>query len=306
MGLEPDIRAALDRHFASGPDEVPEPMKDALGEVLSFAGLDPDRPGPADRPVVDAVIAAAQAGLPSESMLPSAQAYARGLGRIVAAESDNYRRALKELPPEDRAAQLDRMLEMTLPPTHAVFQALHLAMLRQALEDALSAESLAEPEQPDRVISLVDLCQSTPYLTAADRTATRELVDALYEAGRAAEQRRAVWTVKYVGDGVFLVGRDAQEVAEASLDAIDVLERRLPLRARAGLACGPVVRRAGDYFGPVVNLASRLTTVAAPSTVVAAEPAATRLDDGMVSARSQVKVRGFDSVFDVAILKGVR
>jgi adenylate cyclase len=156
------------------------------------------------------------------------------------------------------------------------------------------------------VISLVDLCQSTPYLATADRTATRELVDGLYEAGRSAEQGRAVWTVKYVGDGVFLVGRDAQEVAEASLDAIDVLERLLPLRARAGLACGPVVRRAGDYFGPVVNLASRLTTVAAPGTVVAAEPAATRLDAAMVSARSRVKVRGFDDVFDVAIVTGRR
>ncbi len=39
-------------------------------------------------------------------------------------------------------------------------------------------------------------------------------------------------------------------------------------QVRAGLAHGEVVRRLGDVFGPVVNIASRLTRVARPGTVV--------------------------------------
>jgi adenylate cyclase len=302
MTLSPEIKAVLDHHFPPAEAELPGPLPEPLERVLVFGGLDPERPGPAERRVIEAIAAALDAGFPAEALSPSAQAFGRGLGRIVTAESDNVRRLLRAQPQDDHAVSLDRLLERYLPASQDVFTALHSAMLREALEDALSAESLAEPEQPDRVVSLVDICESTPYLATADRTATREMVDALYEAGRTAELGRGVWTVKYVGDGVFLVGRDVREVTDASLHAIGVLEGRLPLRARAGLACGPVVRRAGDYFGPVVNLAQRLTTVAAPTTVVAAEPAASRLDDTMVGARDQVELRGFDGLVSVAIV----
>jgi adenylate cyclase len=111
-----------------------------------------------------------------------------------------------------------------------------------------------------------------------------------------------VWAVKYVGDGVFLVGRDVEAVVEASAHAIAVLERALPLRARAGLACGPVVRRAGDYFGPVVNLAQRLTTAAAPGTVLAAEPAVSAVDGARVRDRRLIEVRGVDEPVAVALV----
>jgi adenylate cyclase len=298
--LDPDIRAVLDRHMPRGPQsrELPEDLR----RLLLGAGLDPARHGPAERPVLDAIARSLDAGFTIDALAPNAQAYGRGLGRIVAAESDQVRRYLREHPPERHAELLDGMLRAYLPASHEVFDAIHDALLRDALEDALSIESLAEPTQPDRVISLVDICGSTPYLATADRDATRAIVDALYEAGRTAEFRREVWTVKYVGDGVFLVGRDAQAVTEASLEAIRVLEKRIPLEARAGLARGPVVRRAGDYFGPVVNMAQRLTTVAPPGVVVAAEPAASALDDALVTERREVEVRGFDGPIRVAIV----
>jgi adenylate cyclase len=38
---------------------------------------------------------------------------------------------------------------------------------------------------------------------------------------------------------------------------------------RAGIASGALLLREGDYFGPVVNLASRLTELARPGTVLA-------------------------------------
>ena len=45
-----------------------------------------------------------------------------------------------------------------------------------------------------------------------------------------------------------------------------------------GVAVGPVVGHAGDVFGPVVNLAHRLTELAEPGTVLA--PAELRADLG--------------------------
>jgi adenylate cyclase len=49
---------------------------------------------------------------------------------------------------------------------------------------------------------------------------------------------------------------------------------------RVGLACGPVLEREGDLFGPVVNLASRIVSIAyAGSVVVSAEVHDALVDD---------------------------
>ena len=303
MSLAPEINAVLDRHLP--PTEGDVEWADVPAELepsLLAIGLDPRYREPVDGSLVAAIAAALEAGFATESLLPVAQAYARGLGRIVAAEADNFRRLLRGLPEADQAAELDRVLRDTLPAVRTVFEVMHTTMLRDALRDALSVESLDEPDQPDRVVALVDLCASTAYLESADRSSTRAMVDALYEAGRAAQIGRAVWTVKYVGDGVFLVGHDVVEVTEAALDSVASLERSLPLQARAGVARGPVVRRAGDYFGPVVNLAQRLTTVAPPTTVAVAEPAAGELARDAVGDRREVELRGIEGPVSVALV----
>ena len=268
MPLDPELEAVIDRHFRAPPVE----------EIL-----DVDVPG-----------------VGPESFAPMIQAYMRGLGRIVAAESDHIRRLLKRAPPERRAALLDAFLSRNLSLAHRNFQQLHTVMLRDATIDAL--EALDEPDQPDRVIALVDLCDSTRFLGTADREETRQMVDALYLASQVAVTDRPVWAVKYVGDGVFLVGRAVDPVVDAAQEGIAVLERELPLRARAGLACGPVVRRAGDYFGPVVNLAQRLTTAAEPGTVLAAEPALSRIDGARVRDRRLIEVRGVDEPVSVGVV----
>jgi adenylate cyclase len=76
--------------------------------------------------------------------------------------------------------------------------------------------------------------------------------------------------IKTIGDEVLFVADDAAAVAEAALTmtargADD--QDRFP-RVRAGIAHGPVVSRLGDVYGPVVNIAARLTSVARPGTVL--------------------------------------
>jgi class 3 adenylate cyclase len=270
MPLDPELEAVIDRHFQA--------------------------------PTVEQIFDVRVPGVTPDSLTPMIQAYMRGLGRIVAAESDHVRRLLKRAPPERRPALLDTFLSRNLPTAHHNFQQLHTVMLRDATRDAL--ETIDEPDQPDRVIALVDICDSTGFLGTADREQTRKMVDALYEASQSAVTDRPVWAVKYVGDGVFLVGRDVSAVVAAAREAIAVLERELPLRARAGIALGPVVRRAGDYFGPVVNLAQRLTTAARPGTILAAEPALSRLPAPSVCDRRLIEVRGVDEPIAVGVVEG--
>jgi adenylate cyclase len=76
--------------------------------------------------------------------------------------------------------------------------------------------------------------------------------------------------IKTIGDEVLFV---ADDVAAAAEIALRMTERgadpddRFP-QVRSGVAYGTVVSRLGDVYGPVVNIASRLTSVARPGSVL--------------------------------------
>ncbi len=77
--------------------------------------------------------------------------------------------------------------------------------------------------------------------------------------------------VKTIGDEVMFVGLPNQVVA-AALALRDVAAQSPDLLpVRAGVAAGPVVSHNGDFYGPVVNLASRLTDIAPPGLVLASD-----------------------------------
>jgi adenylate cyclase len=77
--------------------------------------------------------------------------------------------------------------------------------------------------------------------------------------------------VKLIGDAAMLVGPEPGGVLDAALGLLDAAEddaRDLPL-LRAGVARGRAVARAGDWYGRPVNLASRITAIARPASVLA-------------------------------------
>jgi adenylate cyclase len=75
--------------------------------------------------------------------------------------------------------------------------------------------------------------------------------------------------VKMIGDEVMFTVDSATAGAEIALALAEGTRGADDLsELRAGLAAGPVLEREGDLFGPVVNLASRITAVAFPGTIV--------------------------------------
>jgi adenylate cyclase len=76
--------------------------------------------------------------------------------------------------------------------------------------------------------------------------------------------------IKTIGDEVLFVTDDPVAAAEVSLivtERGEDDEDRFP-RVRAGIAYGEVVSRLGDVYGPQVNIAARLTSVARPGSVL--------------------------------------
>ena len=86
--------------------------------------------------------------------------------------------------------------------------------------------------------------------------------------------------IKTIGDAVMFVCTDPAPLLDAVLKLVEITDgdNDFP-RLRAGIASGSAVSRAGDWFGSPVNLASRVTAVAWPGTVLAAESARDELGD---------------------------
>jgi len=79
--------------------------------------------------------------------------------------------------------------------------------------------------------------------------------------------------VKTLGDAVMLVCGESEPMLAAGLamvEAADAEGESFP-QLRAGVAAGEALGRAGDWFGRPVNLASRVTTVARPGSVLATD-----------------------------------
>jgi adenylate cyclase len=78
--------------------------------------------------------------------------------------------------------------------------------------------------------------------------------------------------VKSIGDAVMFVCPDPEPLLDVVLKLIDSVDTDSDFpRLRAGVASGMAVSRAGDWFGSPVNVASRVTDVARPGTVLVAD-----------------------------------
>ncbi len=86
--------------------------------------------------------------------------------------------------------------------------------------------------------------------------------------------------VKTVGDEVLFVADSPADAATIGLELAETMAEDPGLPdVRVGIATGTVLTRMGDVFGRTVNLASRLTALAAPGTVLVDSDTAKALAD---------------------------
>ena len=100
--------------------------------------------------------------------------------------------------------------------------------------------------------------------------------------------------VKLIGDEVMFVSSDPSAACTAASELMDGFgaehDRILP---RAGLAYGDVLVRGGDFYGPVVNLASRLVDEAVPQELLVTEEFALAAPDCDFEPAGRRMVKGF-------------
>ena len=103
--------------------------------------------------------------------------------------------------------------------------------------------------------------------------------------------------VKTIGDEVLFVADEPVDAANIALDLVDEIDAKPDVPpVRIGLAAGPVVLRFGDVYGSTVNIASRLTGLARPGSVLVDRVMAEKLgDDSRFALRPKraESVRGY-------------
>ena len=251
---------------------------------------------------------ALDAGLPLEGLVDVNRVMGRALSQTAAAMRQLVGEAfLRENDREDEAA--DRLADATrtlLPnagPTLEYFFAQHLLELIRT--DVLDSEQLAAGQigrQRDTAVAFADLVGFTRLggrVPAEDLGAIARRLEALAEEALEPPVR----IVKTIGDAVMLTSTDPAALVGAVLrlnEAVEAEGDDFP-QLRSGIALGPAVERDGDLYGHAVNLASRVTGVARPGSVLATEEVRAAAEDGF--AWSFARERRLKGVGEVRLFR---
>ncbi len=132
----------------------------------------------------------------------------------------------------------------------------------------VAQHGIADPEVVRMAVGFVDLVGFTSFSRFASPT---ELIATIEDFERRAFEtahRFGGRIVKSIGDEVMIAASDARTVSAIALELVDTTGGDPSVAPRAGVSAGDVLFRLGDYYGPVVNLASRLTAEAVPGEVL--------------------------------------
>jgi adenylate cyclase len=229
-----------------------------------------------DLEVVSLTNTARAAGITDEEMLGMLRALGRGLSQAaetmralplrIVLEPGMSEHALAE-----RYASTVAALAPMITPLVSGLLNLHLRQMAQS--EAINSAELSGGRLPGSREIAVCFADLVGFTRLGEEVPAEEL-------GQLAVRLEALTTelieppvrlVKTIGDAVMLTSLEPQPLIDAALGLIDAADAEghdFP-QLRAGSALGRALPRAGDWFGRPVNLASRITSIARPGSLLA-------------------------------------
>ncbi len=132
------------------------------------------------------------------------------------------------------------------------------------------------------------------YTAITLKLADHEIVDIVDRFEKIAYQEipeRGGRVIKTLGDEVMFSNADPHAAGQTALALAAACNADPVLPdVRVGLAAGPMLAWEGDFYGPTVNLASRLGGIATPGTVIISDDLADKLADD--DAFTLIEIRG--------------
>jgi adenylate cyclase len=276
------------------PQEVAERTGlglELLDRLRRAMGLPVPRPG--ERALgegdLDAARAAArllEAGIPEERFLDLTRVMSRAMAAVAAAIVRTFGEAFIRAGDTERDAGL-RYAEASRelgPLALPALQQMLILHVREELGRAMLGQAeLASGRLPGGQPICVCFADLVGFTMLGERLPPEELGVVAGRLERMATEvaEPPVRLLKTIGDAALLVSADADALLAAALDLVqagDAAGEGFP-RMRAGLAYGAALPRGGDWYGRPVNLASRLTGLGRPGSVVATEEVRENVDE---------------------------
>lgn len=212
---------------------------------------------------------------PMDALVEQVRVFSAALAKVAATLTDQLAemiRAARESGLSDERIALTFVDEFNWPTLMQLFDYTLRLQARDSLWRKLANQDPDAPGARVLTIGFVDLVGYTAISQQLDPHELSALVRRFEHLAFDTVAEEGGRVVKTIGDEVMFVSGDAAAAARIARRLTDrSLDDILLPPARAGLARGSVVTREGDYFGPVVNLASRLVEIAKPGSVITSD-----------------------------------
>jgi adenylate cyclase len=245
-----------------------------------------------------------EAGFPAQELIRNARTIGMAMARVADANRELVVRNVTGPGDNehDLANRLAEAAEMMLPMgAEFLNYAFRVNLLEQVKRDVIGAADLQSGEiggAVERTICFADLVEFT---SLGEEIAPEELGEVAERFEELATEVVAapVRLVKTIGDAVMLVSPDARPLVDVALDLVAAAAAegdQFPI-LRAGIATGTALPQAGDFYGRSVNLASRITGIARPGSVLVDTPTREAAgEDGLAySFAGERRLKGIDA-----------
>lgn len=209
-----------------------------------------------------------------EHALPQVRVLSSSLARIAEVESDDVAASIhasREAGLTDEEVAESLLDRYDFDALEQMINHMHRLQMRTALWRKIAMGDSSTSGVSALAVGFVDLVGYTALSRELGDQELRQFVTRFDEIAYDTVAQRGGRIVKTIGDEAMFVADDALTAADVALELVEsaALDELLP-HARAAVAYGPLLARDGDYYGPVVNLASRVVAVARPGTLVVA------------------------------------
>ena len=279
LGLLPVDRALAGEEPCYSQREIAEKaglsvdLLRSMWRALGFADTDEDEVTFNDRDLEQAKIVAQfhAAGLDEESLILVSQVMGQGMANLAETLREVVGDALLQPGDTELTAGLRwaEAAQHMVPQLTPVLGYLLSVRLREQLKNALVLATELESGRTEGREIVVCFADVVGFTKMGERVDPLELSQAGRQLTAMATDaaRPPVRLVKMIGDAAMLVSEEPEPLVEAALALAEAEPGGAPLRV--GIAAGYAMRHLGDWLGSPVNIASRVTGVARPGTVLA-------------------------------------